>query len=233
MAIRLDPILLAKIAAKTNKTVRYVREQVSKRAARKGILSEAELVRWARELKIGTGLALKALPPHVQPQARTDGNRAAMVRAKNDAVRDDESQTSTPDPVIVAIPVLLLDGELRERCADMLRRPRNFDRSVAQATTVLEARIRTKSGMEGLSAVPLVNRALNPDPDKAILVVSTKKEEQEGFYSLCKGIMLWFRNRTHHHLDAKLTREEALRICAFIDLLLPIVDGATVKATMP
>jgi len=61
--------------------------------------------------------------------------------------------------------------------------------------------------------------------------VSETKSEQEGFFNLCHGVTLWFRNRTHHHLDAKLTREEALRICAFIDLLLPIVDGATVRAT--
>ncbi len=229
---RLDPTLVRKIATKTNKTEQYVREQVSRRAARKGIVSAAELINWARDLKISTGRALQALPPEIQPQARSHGNGASPRRgARSVADNTEAEKPPAPDPVLAAISVLLVDQGLRDRCADILRRPRNFDRAVAQATTVLEVRIRTRSGVEGLPAVPMINRALNPDPDKAVLVVSKKKEEQEGFYNLCKGVMLWFRNRTHHHLDGALTRQEALRICAFIDLLLPIVDTATVQPT--
>lgn len=229
MATRLDQELVKKIALKKRNTVKYVREQVSRRAARKGIVSEAELINWARELQISTGRALNALPPHLQPQARS-GPVAGAAGRKAIPATDDHAKGSMPDPVLGAIPVLLTDDVLRGRCADLLRRPKNFDRAVAQATTVLEARIRTRSGIKGLAAVPLVTRAINPDPDKAVLVVSTNKDEQEGFFNLCKGVMLWFRNRTHHHLDAELTREEALRICAFVDLLLPIVDASTVKA---
>jgi uncharacterized protein (TIGR02391 family) len=230
---RLDRTLLEKIAAKKKTTVQYVRERVSKRAARKGIISEAELINWARELGISTGLALKALPPQVQPQARPQpGGGAARKRAKG--VNEDEgnegSKPPTLDPILAAIPVLLVDDDLRGRCADLLRRPRNFDRAVAQATTVLEDRVRTRSGLKGRTGVRLVTDAFNPDLTKAALVVSDNKEEQEGFFNLCKGVMLWFRNRTHHHLDAELTRPEALRICAFVDLLLPIVDEATVRA---
>jgi len=70
VARRLDPTLLVKVAARIKKPVQYVREQVSKRASRKGIVSEAELINWARELGISTGRALKALAPDVQAQAR-------------------------------------------------------------------------------------------------------------------------------------------------------------------
>jgi uncharacterized protein (TIGR02391 family) len=227
---RLDRTLLEKIAAKKKTTVQYVREQVSRRAARKGIVSAAELINWARELGISTGRALKSLPPEVQPQARTAAGGSGARRTTGTLDEDGDSKGPAPDPVLAAIPVLLLDAELRSRCADLLRRPKNFDRAVASATTVLEVRIRTRSGVEGLTAVPLVNRALNPDPGRSVLVVGNKKEEQEGFHYLCKGVMLWFRNRTHHHLDAELTRAESLRICAFIDLLLPILDEATVRA---
>lgn len=229
VATRLDRTLLEKVAAKIRKSVQYVREQVSKRAARKGIVSEAELINWARELRISTGRALKALPPDVQTQART---HPGATRKKIVPASDGESKSSAPDLILAAIAVLLSDDVLRGRCADLLRRPRNFDRAVAQATTVLEVRVRTRSGIhERLTAVPLIARALNPDPEKAVLVVSENREEQEGFFNLCKGVMLWFRNRTHHHLDAKLTREDALRICAFVDILLPIVDCASVRTT--
>lgn len=90
--------------------------------------------------------------------------------------------------------------------------------------------MRGKSGItERLTAVPLVNRVLNPDPAKAVMVVSENKEEQDGFYNLCKGMMLWHRNPVHHGLDAKLTRGDALKICAFVDLLLPVPERAKVK----
>ena len=230
MATRLDQELVKKIAAEKKTTVKYVRKQVGRRAARKGIVSEAELINWARELGIGTGRALNALPAHLQSQARS-GPAGGAGKGKHAApATDDDAKGSAPDPVLAAIPVLLTDGVLRARCADLLRRPKNFDRAVAQATTVLEARVRTRSGIKGTTGVPLVTRAINPDPDKAVLVVSTNKDEQEGFFNLCKGVMLWFRNPTHHHLDTELTREEALRICAFVDLLLPTVEAATVTA---
>lgn len=229
---RLNQTLLRKIAGKMGKDVRYVRQQVSKRATRNGIPSEAELIRWARELKIGAGRALQALPPHIQAQAY---NPATVTRTKRVPVRrvkEGESKNSKPDPVLAAIPVLLSDAELRDRCADVLRRPRNFDRAVASATTVLEARVRTRAGLpKRATGVKLIARALNPDPKKAILVVSDEPDEQEGFFNLCKGVTSWFRNYSHHHLDEKLTRVEALRLCAFVDLLLPIIEMATVHET--
>lgn len=119
------------------------------------------------------------------------------------------------------------DKELQSRCIDLLSAKDNFDRVINQATLVLEDRIRVKSEIvERLEGVKLVNKVLNTDLSKTVLKVSDNPDEQQGFCDMCRGIMLSFRNPTHHHLTDKFTREDALKQCAFIDLLLGMVDSA-------
>jgi uncharacterized protein (TIGR02391 family) len=119
------------------------------------------------------------------------------------------------------------DKELQSRCIDLLSAKDKFDRVINQATLVLEDRIREKSEIkEKLEGVKLVTKALNSDLSKTILKVSDEPNEQDGFCSTCRGIMLSFRNPTHHHLTDKFTREDALKLCAFIDLLLGMVDAS-------
>lgn len=65
---RLDQALLQKIARRLGKTPQYIREQVSRRAGREGVVSPAALVMWARDLGIGVASAVEKLPPHVQQQ---------------------------------------------------------------------------------------------------------------------------------------------------------------------
>jgi predicted nucleotide-binding protein len=67
---RLDKKLLNKLASKLNKKPNYIRVQVSRKAARKGISSEAELIIWARNEKIGTATYLRKQASHIQEQAR-------------------------------------------------------------------------------------------------------------------------------------------------------------------
>jgi uncharacterized protein (TIGR02391 family) len=121
------------------------------------------------------------------------------------------------------------DGELKSRCADILSAPNNFDRVINQATQVLEDRIRTKSGLgRSFVGINLINKALNSDSSKSVLVASENNDEHEGFCHICRGIMLAFRNPTHHYISDSFKREDALKFTAFIDNLLKILHKCKV-----
>jgi len=123
------------------------------------------------------------------------------------------------------------DEELKSRCADILTASSNFDRVINQASQVLEDRIRTKSGLDrSFVGIKLVNNALNTDRSKSVLIVSENNEEHEGFCHICRGIMLAFRNPTHHYLSDSFLREDALKFTAFIDNLLKILNKCKVKS---
>jgi uncharacterized protein (TIGR02391 family) len=121
------------------------------------------------------------------------------------------------------------DEELKSRCADILTASSNFDRVINQASQVLEDRIRTKSGLDrSFIGIKLISKALNADRTKSVLIVSENNEEHEGFCHICRGIMLAFRNPTHHYLSDSFEREDALKFTAFIDNLLKILHKCKV-----
>ena len=118
------------------------------------------------------------------------------------------------------------DEVLKSRCADLLSAPGNFDRVINQATLVLEDRLRTKSGSaSGAVGVVLVNEVVRGDPTSSPLKFSDAKTEQEGYASIFRGVVQAYRNPTHHHVLDHISREDALKVCAFIDGLLKLVDG--------
>lgn len=124
----------------------------------------------------------------------------------------------------------LHDATLRERCADLLSASGNFDRVINQATQVLEDRIRQKaSAASSLTGTPLVNAVLKTALNETILKISDDPGEHEGVCHICRGVMLAFRNPTHHTIADKFSREDALKVCAFIDNLLKLVDDAVVQ----
>jgi hypothetical protein len=230
--LHLDLSLLEKIAQRLGKPEKYVREQISKRASRFSIASAAAQVLWAKELRIGTGVALRRLPPHVQDQVQS-----ALPTAFDPESRETSSKRASKhgpsvrsaDPISLAVDYLLTDPELKSRCTDLLKKRHHLDRAFREATTVLENRIKQRANMKGRNPEQLVNLALNPDPAKAVLVVSSEPSEQTGFHSICKGIVLSFRHRAHHELDDNATREDALKFCAFVDVVLGIIGKAQVR----
>lgn len=122
------------------------------------------------------------------------------------------------------------DNELRERCGDLLTAPDHFDRVVAQATQILENRLRIKSRIDvSITGINVINQSIKADPSDSILVISNIRSEQEGFANICKGLILFMRNETHHQIVSTYTREDAFAICGFIDKILRLVDNATVN----
>jgi Protein of unknown function (Hypoth_ymh) len=221
---RLDQGILKKLAKKTRKDEQYLREQISKRAARKGIASQAAQILWARDLGIGAGRFLATLPAHIQDQVRDGVPTARSARASRTETKA-PARGSASDPVRAAIDTLLSDAELKRRCSDLLKGRGPYDRVVRESTTILDHRLKKLGGITGyMNPADVVGKVLNPQ--KAIVKVSTEAAEQEGMFNICKGLVLAFRGPTHHTLSDALTRPEALKFCGFIDHLLTILDKA-------
>lgn len=124
----------------------------------------------------------------------------------------------------------LEDEELRKRCADILLGRDSFDRAVSQATMVLEDRIRRKAkDASNLTGTQLVNTYVKAKPEESKIVFSSDPDEQDGFSNVLRGMMLAFRNTTHHSPSDIWTREDAYKVCAFVDYLLKRLEGARVS----
>ncbi len=123
------------------------------------------------------------------------------------------------------------DDELRSRAVTLLdREEEHFDRVVNQATQVLEVRIKTISGYQGKETGPgLVSKVHNNDPTLALLRVSDDPAEQQGFANLCRGVMEFLRNGSHHTFKA-ISRDDASKVCVMVDYLLGVLRAAKLKA---
>lgn len=230
----LDAKLLDKIAEKLGKKKREnVNVMVSQMAHKFGISSEAALVILAKRLNIGTANYQKKLEPNKQAEIRDLLPIIFTERIKTKISQKSSSyktkvKLSRRTKLKAAIDYLIEDQELKDRCQDLLLASSKFDRPINQATLVLEDRIRKKAQpIQPLVGVNLVNYAFKGDLTKTILEVSNNPDEQDGFANITRGVMLAFRNPTHHHIVNTFTREEALKVCGFIDVLLKVVDNAT------
>jgi hypothetical protein len=227
---QLNLALLGKVAKKIGKSQQYVREQISKRASRHNIASEAQLIIWAKSLGFGTVAAQRSLDPHIQQQIASAG---VISQSASDGTRRHGKAMSvvpvrTVSALKASIEYLLSDQELKTRCADLLMARKSFDRVFREATVVLDARLKQLAKIKGkVNPAELVARVLHPN--KAILIVSDYPDEQKGFFELFSGLMAAFRNPAHHSLNDKLTREDALRFCGFVDSLLAILGKAKVS----
>lgn len=229
---RLDKKILDKIAKKLGKKRTDVNVKVSRKAAKLGISSEAALIILAKELGIGTAHYQRNLDPSKQAEVR-DSLPSIFVpesrsRKKTAAETSQIKRQANRRTILKsAIEYLLQDEELRNRCGDILLARSNFDRAINQSTQLLEDRIRAKSQpAERLVGENLVGYAFNADLSRTVLKISNDADEQRGFTFILRGVVPAFRNPTHHYITDTFTREEALRVCSFIDVLLRLVDNS-------
>lgn len=227
---KLDPDLLSKMARKTGKREQYLREQISRKASRDGVSSLAAQLLWGRDLGIGITVALNRAEPGVRDEVRSAGGALRVPSLPSQSARQRGGTPKRTSPPIngAAIDFLLQDAELRGRCKDLLLAGRHYDRVVREATTVLDNRLKTTAGIDQMNPTALVGKVLNPDPVKAVIVVSAQRDEQQGFFNICSGVMLAFRNRAHHTLSNSFTQADALKVCGFIDTMLQIIGNGTV-----
>jgi uncharacterized protein (TIGR02391 family) len=227
---RLNEALLKKMVAKTGKAKKYLRERISRKASRQGISSISAQLIWAKELGIGIANALHNLSPELREEVRSVGLGSPSAAPSSTSYgKRSGTRRRKAEPITAAtIDALLQDAQLRTRCRDLLRARKHFDRVFREATTVLDDRLKKKTGITNMNPENLVGKALNPDPSKAILEASADKAEQEGLHSICKGIMLAFRNKAHHSLSDRFTREDALKFCGFVDTVLGVIEQAKI-----
>src|SRR3990172_1899118 len=223
----LDPTVLDKLAKKSGKSKQYIREQISRRASRLGIGSVAAQLVFAKEEGIAITRPLNKLSPEVRGEVRSASAAGPPAQSRPLPRNGAKLPARKVKPISAAtIHSLLQDQQLRERCKDLLLARKHFDRVLREATTVLDDRLKNKSEITNMNPLNLVNKVLNPDPHKEVLVVSEDKGEQEGFHAICKGVMLVFRNSAHHKLSDKFTREDALKFCGLIDAILTTIEQA-------
>jgi Protein of unknown function (Hypoth_ymh) len=230
----LDRKLMEKVAKKAGKKdITSVNGMVSRMANQQGISPEAALVVLAKKYGIGAATyqsRLNAdkqsqirgvLPTLFTPRSRDNFKNAADTRTTRASLNPRAALKS-------AIEYLIQDQELRERCQNDLMARKHFDKPINQATLVLEERIRGKvQDAQRLVGETLVSYAFNEDLSKTRLQVATNNpDDQRGFTQILRGFVPAFRNKTHHFITKNLSREEAMRVCGFIDVLLRIVDSS-------
>jgi uncharacterized protein (TIGR02391 family) len=226
---KLDLTLLTKLSKKTGKDVTYLRKRICEKASQLGISSAAYLILWAKKLKIGT-LRVERKIGKSSPQILEDIRRSIPYFLTPPKISEDRHekrvQKISYPSLRLAIESLIEDEILKNRCKDLLRAKKYFDRVFREATTILEDRIRKISNINARGA-DLVAKALNPDPDKAVIKVSNKKHEQEGIFNLSKGVILAFRDPTHHEISDQFNEKDAIKFLCIIDFLLTILKSAS------
>jgi len=230
----LDPKIMSKIAKKIGKRdITDINKMVYRKARKLGISSEAALIILAKEHDIGTSTYQRGLDAPKQGEVRDalPSIFASDTRTVSSSKRI--ARKSAPPPskralLKSAIEYLIQDDELMDRCEDILLASSKFDRPIREATVVLEERIRNKAKPPTeLVGENLVNFAFKEKLSETVLrVESNNEKDQRGFTQILRGLVPTFRNKTHHHIIKTFSREEAMRVCGFIDVLLRVVDNS-------
>lgn len=121
----------------------------------------------------------------------------------------------------------IADAVLRRRVASLLEDDSDHDRAIELATTILEARVRERSGAGDLDGDELMKWAFLPDKQtgRARLQLAAKVQEQGGAFNVYRGVADLYRNGTHHDVRADdFDSGEARRVVSWIDHLLGLID---------
>lgn len=122
---------------------------------------------------------------------------------------------------------LIADGELRQRCEDLLSADQHYDRVIREACVILEDRVRLAIRADRtLVGTSLMEQAFSPK--NPLLRLSDIEQERLGAMQLYRGMMAFYRNAAGHHLIETYTQEEAFRFVAWVDLLLSMLSKAKV-----
>jgi uncharacterized protein (TIGR02391 family) len=131
----------------------------------------------------------------------------------------------------------VLDPQLRERCLDLFysfsetSQPHRYDTVLAEATRILEDRIRRLAGAaSNLEGVKLVAYAFSGDNPP--LVLSNEPGEQAAAHHLFRGLFGFIRNPFHHRLIAEVPQERAIQVLTLVDYLLFLAESAERSADL-
>lgn len=206
-------------------TPQALQRRLERKAQELGTETWVALFALAKEAKIPYIRALNSLPEEQQSVirdtvGRTDSHpQNILPKSKKPLTQRERSELS------ILVDSLIHDPVLKMRCNDLLRARSSYDRVFREATVVLEHRIRQRAGIrERMKPADLVAKAISPKRDKAILKIGKDNAEQQGFFEIYHGIVLAFRDTVHHELIDSLSRTDALKFCAFIDILLGLLE---------
>lgn len=200
---------LSKRANISAKTLEAVDTQITRleEGFTKGIFSKASLI------------------PLLADQVSGDISDISVGDEKDEAI----AFAARPKPVLIES-IEILDKELKERCLDIFNlfaeaeQPERLDTVVAEATRILENRLRhlTKcTGSEkGADLAAKAFGGANP-----MYRISSIKAEQEAVHLLFRGAFGYIRNRTQHKLLADLPPERVVQILGFIDYLISLAES--------
>ena len=233
----LDKRIIDKVNAKLGRgSAHRVNSRVSWLAGKLGISAEAALVVLAKQHGVRTTVYQRTLSPEKQAEIRESlpslfavtNNRRSEADKSVVPQNNKKRQTNQRAQWRLAVEYMIQDNVLLDRTISNLMARRHFDIPINQATLILEERIRQKAKPpKRMVGEELVGFAFNPEIPQTVLKISDDPDDQRGFTFILRGMVSAFRNKTHHHLIDSFTREEALRVCGFVDVLLGVVDKST------
>lgn len=132
----------------------------------------------------------------------------------------DSKQVDRPYP-------LLLDNKLQDMVRKISKNGKSNDRSINDASTELEDRIRTVASLPTSDfGQRLIDKAFRSGD--GIIVLSEDANEQDAYWKLFDGFLGAFKNSTSHRRIEDISAERATQIIQFADYLISLLQEAKI-----